>query len=464
MTPYGRTTLDDALKRVVVALKPGNKFPHSLWASQFLNYVRGEGRDAYGVLPYPGDINSVSNFSARERRFMFVPREHGSGGKHPFDPHVYLDDFGSFQPFFNQRLGRELEGKTVYIATTPSTDMAWRPGEMVFNMAQATQTAKDLGAERVIAVFSEFPFARQDRGVRSKYLRDLAVGGIEKDRLKHGGQTDYVSVVLRALMPNGCDGVVTMHHHSGHFADTATACLEELSIEPQLPFAYNLSPSPLIARYLVNGDGNGNNVLDEDDRANNGQGILFIAPDIGALPFVKEVREMSGYTNSGLAYINKVRTVPNDPSSLRGELVFDDSCDQSYEGKTGIILDDMIDKGGTLANTLKQLPDGIRRFVVYATHGLFNEGAEERMRTHSRIDDLIVMDTRPSRLRVLDPGMQTKLTILRPGSYVAHALAHCVEPGRDPHAFYSGIFEKDPSFFDSLVSVRTFHNEKKFHD
>ena len=460
MTLYGRTTLDDALNRVIIALKPGNKFPHSLWASQFLNYVRGEGRDAVGVLPYVGDVNTVSNFSARERRFMLVPGEHGSGGKHPLNTHTYLDASGIDRPFFSQKLGWEFEGKTVYIATTPSTDMSWRPGEQVFNMAQSTQTAKDLGAERVIAVFSEFPFARQDRGVKSKYLRDLANGGIEKDRLKHGGQTDYVGVVLRALMANGCDGVATMHHHSGHFADAAAACLEELSMETSMPYAYNLIPSPLIARYLMNG----NDVLTDEDRANNGEGILFIAPDEGALEFVKEVRRMSGYTNSGLAYIDKVRTIANDPTSLKGKLFFVDGCDESYEGKTGIVLDDMIDTGGTLANALNELPDGIKRFVVYATHGLFNEGAEERMRTHSRISDLLVMDTRPSRLRVLDPGMQTKLTILRPGSYFAHALAHCVEPGRDPHTFYNGVFEKNPGFFDQLVSVRSFHNEGKFHD
>ncbi len=313
----------------------------------------------------------------------------------------------------------------------------------------AIRTAKHIGAERAYAVFSEFPFARQDRGI-GLYNRGKE-SALEADMLKHSGQTDYVSSVFLTLLVHGCDGVVTLHHHSDHADKIATDCLGVLGRKRDELYLFNLSPNPIIARYLQT-----TTILTDREKENNGAGIVFISPDKGALEFVQRMREMTGYTNSGLAYIDKKRLRANDPGALSGLLVPVEPFDGNYTGKTGILPDDMVDTFGTMNQALDKLPVEITRFITYATHGIFAGQAEDRMRKHRRLTDAIIMDTRPERLRDLGAGAKRKVTLLQPANYIAHALANCVEQRREPRAYYDQLFRENPAFFDALVRVKAF--------
>lgn len=442
----GQATLEEAVQRTVITLKRGNIFADAVRRSHFLNCY--DKHNPQGVLPIGDDLLELRPFSSGEYAITLLPEEVAGNGE--TNPHFYTNRQGERVRFFNEEEGNELLGKTVYIIATPSIDADWKPDQMVFRMQIATRTAKHLGAEKVYAVFSEFPFARQDRGI-NLYNRAKAGGSKDEDKKRHAGQTDYVSSVLLGLMVHGCDGVVTLHHHSGHIQETASDCLGILRRDRNARYVFDLSPTPLIARYLQITD-----IISEKERENNGEGIIFIAPDEGAIPFVEGVKEMTGYTNAGFAHIDKKRLRANDEAALKGILIPGQGFTGNYEGKVGILLDDMIDTFGTGNNALNKFPPELSRVGMYATHGIFAGRAEDLLRKHKRVSDVIVMDTRPGGLRTLGAGPKRKVIRIQPAHYFAHSLAHCVERNRDPVAFYTQLFKEQPAYFDRLFKVEYF--------
>ena len=90
--------------------------------------------------------------------------------------------------------------------------------------------------------------------------------------------------------------------------------------------------------------------------------------------------------DSSLSIIDKRRPAPNEAEVINvvGEV----------EGKTCIIIDDIIDTAGTVlasAETLKS--HGARGLLVGGTHGILSGGAEERLRTTSFIQDLCLTNS-----------------------------------------------------------------------
>ncbi|MFA6889061.1 MAG: hypothetical protein WC254_06215 [Candidatus Woesearchaeota archaeon] len=439
-------TLEEALQRVVIPLKSGNSLAGAVRASHLLNFYDRSNRR--GVIPLGDDLIDVRRSSSAEPLLTLLPEEFETDGR-VFKPKQYHHD-GRLVRFFSDHLGGELEGKTVYFVATPSTNAYWEPDQMVFRMQLAIRTAKRMGAEKAFAVFSEFPFARQDRG-ESEYSRGSTLEEIAKDRKKHGGQTDGVSFVLTGLMVNGCDGVVDLHHHSGHVELAAADCLKQLGMAERR-FVYDIRPTYLIARYLETSD-----LLPEELKANYGEGIVFISPDQGALSFLREVREASGLVNSGLAWMKKTRLRPNDPTAIGPtELIPVDGSNGNYAGKVGITMDDIIDTFGTMKNALEHVSEEIPRFIVYSTHGIFAGDAEQHMRRYDRITDVLLLDTRPSRLRALGADAKRKVTILKPGHMLAYVLAQCVEKGIDPNQHLAELFKQNPAFFDELYKTKQF--------
>ncbi|MBI5073150.1 ribose-phosphate pyrophosphokinase [Candidatus Woesearchaeota archaeon] len=444
-TPEGHATLEEAVRRVVIPLKTGNSVADAITRSQFLNWYDHE--NPLGVLPIGDDLIEFKPFSSSEYSITFLPEETPGNGRET-NPSFYIRE-GKQQRYFSDELGKELAGKTVYVVATPSTNPHWQPDQVCFRMQIAARTAKHLGARKMYAVFSEFPFARQDRGI-GLYNREKD-GSVEADKKKHAGQTDYVSTVLLALMVSGCDGVITIHHHSGHIDKAVQDCLGILGRKRDEQYMFNLDPVPILARYLQTTD-----ILSDNEKRNNGDGLLFIAPDDGAVDFVERIKEMSGYRNAGLGHIDKKRATANDPAALKGMLQLHDGRIEDYAGRTAIVPDDMIDTFGTMNMAINKLPGEIRRVVMYATHGIFAGRAEDLMRRHRRVSDVIVVETRPSRLYNLAAGAKRKLTMLGATEYVAHALAHCVERGIRPQEFYAKQFAENPAFFDRLFRETRF--------
>ena len=112
--------------------------------------------------------------------------------------------------------------------------------------------------------------------------------------------------------------------------------------------------------------------------------MVVVSPDIGG---VKRGRKMAGLMKVPLAVIDKRRANHNQSEVLKiiGEI----------EGKTAIIVDDMIDTGGTItqaAHILKQ--KGASKIIICATHGLFSGDACQKLKD-CPASQILLLDTIP---------------------------------------------------------------------
>ncbi len=122
-----------------------------------------------------------------------------------------------------------------------------------------------------------------------------------------------------------------------------------------------------------------------DEFAKNHKGkIVVVAPDVGG---VVRARRFATRLNAPLAIIEKRRARPNESEvmSVIGEV----------KGMTAVIVDDMIDTGGTLVHAAQALVEhGAKEVFSCATHGLFSGPALERIEK-SPLKEVIVTDTIP---------------------------------------------------------------------
>lgn len=124
---------------------------------------------------------------------------------------------------------------------------------------------------------------------------------------------------------------------------------------------------PLFAKYLL---------------AKKYRQMVVVAPDIGA---VKKAHKMADLLQTPLVMVDKRRTRHNESevSFIIGDVA----------GKTAVILDDMIDTGGTICNVADILKEkGAKEIIICATHALLNGQACERLQK-SPVSKIIFLDT-----------------------------------------------------------------------
>ena len=94
---------------------------------------------------------------------------------------------------------------------------------------------------------------------------------------------------------------------------------------------------------------------------------------------------MENFLNVGLAIVDKRRPKPGQSKVMN---VIGDVKDQ-----TCIIVDDIIDSGGTIVNAAKALKDrGAKEVYVYITHGVLSGEAVKKIK-NSVIKNLVITDT-----------------------------------------------------------------------
>jgi ribose-phosphate pyrophosphokinase len=113
--------------------------------------------------------------------------------------------------------------------------------------------------------------------------------------------------------------------------------------------------------------------------------LIVVSPDVGGVVRARAIAKR--LDDADLAIIDKRRPRPNESKIMNiiGEV----------EGKTCVIIDDMVDTAGTLcvaAQALKE--EGAIKVVAYITHAVLSGGAVDRIAT-SALDELVVTDTIP---------------------------------------------------------------------
>ncbi len=195
-------------------------------------------------------------------------------------------------------------------------------------------------AGRITAVIPYFGYARQDRRVRSARVPITA------------------KVVADFLSSVGVDRVLTVDLHA-----------EQIQGFFDVPVD-NVFGSPILL---------------EDMMSKDFDNPVVVSPDIGGVVRARAVAKM--LNDSDLAIIDKRRPKANVSQVMHiiGE-VKDRDC---------IIVDDMIDTGGTLCKAAEALKEhGARRVFAYATHPVLSGNAAENIK-NSVIDEMIVTDSIP---------------------------------------------------------------------
>lgn len=195
---------------------------------------------------------------------------------------------------------------------------------------------KRASARRITATLPYFGYARQDR--------------------KPGPRTPISAKLVANLITHaGADRVMTLDLHAGQiqgFFDIPTD---------------NLYASPVMVR---------------DIKERGFKNVTVVSPDVGG---VVRARGLAKRIDAPLAIIDKRRERPNESEVMNviGEVA----------GQTCILIDDIIDSGGTLVNAAEALLEkGAREVYAYITHGVLSGGAVSRI-TSSKMKELVITDS-----------------------------------------------------------------------
>jgi ribose-phosphate pyrophosphokinase len=228
-----------------------------------------------------------------------------------------------------------------------------------------TDAMKRASAGRVTAAMPYFGYARQDRRTRSSRVPISA------------------KVVANMLQAAGVDRVLTMDLHADQIQGFFDVPVDNVYAAPVLLAEVWKHEYP---------------------------NQIVVSPDVGG---VVRARALAKRLECDLAIIDKRRPKANvaEVMNIIGEV----------EGRTCIIMDDMVDTAGTLCKAAQVLKDrGAIGVYAYCTHAVLSGGAVARV-NDSAMDELIVTDTIPlssqaqacRKIRVLSVAELLGETILR---------------------------------------------------
>jgi ribose-phosphate pyrophosphokinase len=230
---------------------------------------------------------------------------------------------------------------------------------------------KRASAKRISVVLPFYPYARQDK--------------------KHRGREPISARLVADLLKTaGADRVMTVDLHTAQIQGFFDGPVDHL-------FAL-----PLLADHV--------------ERHWGDQELVVVSPDAGRVRVAERWTDRLG---CGLAIIHKRRD-PNVPNEVKvGEVVGD------VQGKTCVLVDDMIDTGGTISKAADLLfENGAADVIVTATHGVLSGAAVDRLK-NSRVLEVVVTNTLP----IEDDRRWDRLTVLSIAPLIARAIREVFEDG-----------------------------------
>ncbi|GAA1751340.1 ribose-phosphate diphosphokinase [Rothia terrae] len=145
--------------------------------------------------------------------------------------------------------------------------------------------------------------------------------------------------------------------------------------------------------------------------------VTVVSPDTGRVRVAEQWAELLG--GAPLAFVHKTRDV-NVPNQAVSKTVVGD-----VEGRVCVLIDDMIDTGGTIAGAVKVLKDrGAKDVIIAATHAVFSSPAAERLGSCGA-SEVVVTNTLPLR----EDQMFDNLTVLSIAPLIARAIKEVFDEG-----------------------------------
>lgn len=251
-----------------------------------------------------------------------------------------------------------VRGCDVYIVQSLSNPVDHHIMELLIMM----DAMKRASAGRITAVIPYFAYARQDRKTRPR-------------------EPISAKLLANLITVAGANRVITMDLHAGQIQG-----FFDIPVDP-------LQASPILAEYIKNNLNLDNSVV--------------VSPDVGG---VARARAFASRLHLPIAIIDKRRPAPNESEVMY--IVGD------VKGKTCIVIDDMIDTGGTLIKGADALlEEGAIEVYACATHPVFSGNAIENIKK-SHIKKVIVTNT----IRLDKEQLCDKIEVLSVAKLFAEAI------------------------------------------
>lgn len=232
-------------------------------------------------------------------------------------------------------IGETVRGADVFLVQSTSSPVNNNLMELLI-MIDAFKRAS---AGRITVVMPYYGYARQDRKAKS---RDPITAKLVADLLTAAGAHRVLTMDLHASQIQGYFNIPVDH----------------------------LLGSPILAKYFVEKG------FDETDD------VVVVSPDLGS---VTRARNFADKLHAPIAIIDKRRPKANvsEIMNIIGDI----------NGKRCILIDDMIDTAGTIANAANALKDlGAKNVYACCTHGVLSGPAFERI-NNSAIEELVMLNT-----------------------------------------------------------------------
>lgn len=145
--------------------------------------------------------------------------------------------------------------------------------------------------------------------------------------------------------------------------------------------------------------------------------VTVVSPDAGRIRVAEQWAAKLG--GGPLAFVHKTRDIRSANKSVANRVVGE------VEGRSCVLVDDLIDTGGTIAGAVRVvLEAGAKDVIVAATHGVLSPPASERLQ-ESGAREVIVTDTLP----IEDETRFPKLTVLSIAPLIARAIREVFDDG-----------------------------------
>tara|TARA_B100001059_G_C17811449_1_gene572533 strand:+ start:1406 stop:2338 length:933 start_codon:yes stop_codon:yes gene_type:complete len=256
-------------------------------------------------------------------------------------------------------INENIRGNSVFVIQSTSNPA----NDNLMELLLVIDALKRSSAKNITAVIPYYGYARQDRKVAPR--------------------TSISAKVVANLLTNaGASRVVTVDLHAGQIQG-----FFDMPVD-------NLFTTPLFAKYIK--------------RKFKNKNLICVSPDVGG---VQRTRGLATRIKADLAIIDKRRPAPGKSQVM--------NIIGNVKGKTCIIVDDIIDSGGTIVNAVEALKkSGAIDVYVFITHAVLSGEAVEKIKK-SKIKKLIITDTIDNSKKIKN---NNKIEVLSISSLMAEAI------------------------------------------
>jgi len=256
-------------------------------------------------------------------------------------------------------INENIRGNSIFVVQSTSNPA----NDNLMELLICIDALRRSSAKNITAVIPYFGYARQDR----KVVPRTAISA---------------KLVSNLITNAGANRILSVDLHAGQIQG-----FFDIPVD-------NLFATPIFARHIK--------------RKLNLNNLICISPDVGG---VERTRALSRKINVGIGIIDKRRPAPGKSEVM--------NIIGSVKDKTCVIVDDIIDSGGTIVNAAQALKNkGAKDIYVYITHAVLSGTAVDKLE-NSKIKKLITTDTIDNSRKI---GKSKKIEIISIAPMISEAM------------------------------------------